>query len=39
MKPIIATIAAIAFTVSPAIIENHIVPRLEALIQALISHI
>jgi len=28
MKPILATLAAIGFVVSPAIIENHIVPYL-----------
>jgi len=33
MKPIIATIAAIAFVVSPAIIENHLVPFLMTLIE------
>jgi len=33
MKPIIATIAAIGFVVSPAIIENHFVPFLMAIIE------
>jgi len=33
MKPILATIAAIGFVVSPAIIENHLVPFLMTLIE------
>lgn len=35
MKPIFATIAAITFVVSPAIIENHIVPYLMEQIELL----